>query len=231
MSQFLAKLNSMGLGGRERILMESFFHEVTHSPRPFTLDEVSASVSWISAMAFKSLVAKETRSRSIQFILGQMKLPIQAEINIRIPHYWAPFYHDGPGPRFPRKAKFFVAFPKGEDPRRPKNYRDEVDPEQVKSLWVLGPDALKRYKKIFGDRLMIFRKRRAWKGDRFLDRTERKYGKKIGDLAQAFLDDLLTIWADYIILEHSTPRVLQTKMSGMLYLIWRIVYRKSPLRV
>lgn len=231
MSQFLAKLNSMGLGGRERILMESFFHEVTHSPRPFTLDEVSASVSWISAMAFKSLAAKETRSRSIQFILGKMKLPIQAEINIRIPHYWAPFYHDGPGPKFPRTTYFFVTFPKGQDPRRPKHARDEVDPEQVKSLWSLGPDALKRYKKIFGKRMKFFMKRKAWRGDKFLDRTERKYGRKIGDLAQAFLDDILTLWGDYIAQEHLKPRVIQTKMSGMLYLIWRIVYRKSPLRV
>jgi hypothetical protein len=230
MSLFLTELNSLGLGGRERILIESFYREVVFSPRPFSLEEIEASVSWISAMAFKSLAAKETQSKTIRFILGQMKLPIQPGIDVRIPHYWAPFYHDGPGPRVPRKSYFFVSFPKGQDPRRPRNYKDEVDPKQVKSLWALGPDALKRYKRIFGEQMRFFRKRGAWKGDRFFDRTERKYGKQIGDLAQTFLDSLFALWGDYEVQQTINPQSGQTKMSGMLYLIWRIVYRKSPLR-
>ena len=230
MSLFLAKLNSIGMGGRERFLVETFFHEVTHSPRIFTESEVRASVSWISAMAFKSFAAKVTKSDTIRFILGKMRLPIQAEVNIRIPHYWAPFYHDGPGPKFPRTTYFFVTFPKGQDPRRPRNYRDEISPEQVRSLWSLGPGALKAYKRLFGKRMNFFMKRRPWKGDRFFDKTERLYGKKIGDLVQAFLDDIFALWGDHLTEETFQPKSGQTKMSGMLYLIWRIVYRKSPLR-
>jgi len=229
MSLFLEALSNLNVG-RERAQIVTFYREVVASPRAFTMSEVEASVSWISAMCFKGLAGKETRSKSIQFILGKMRLPITSSVNIHIPHYWAPYYHDGPGPRVPSKKKFFLVFPKGQDPRRPRSYRDEIDPSNVKSMHALGPGALRMYKKLFGDRLKFFKVRKGWKGDRFFDRTEQKYGRQISDLVQIFLEEIFVLWGDHLTEEYLPNQMVSTRMGGLLSLIWRIVYRKSSLR-
>lgn len=91
--------------------------------------EVERGLELLLAQGFIRRVRPMIRSRTLREALAVEQT--RRRTTIRIPHYWAIFYHDGRGPAFP-KNRFLVWFKDPRlDPRLPGRHpvtRDEVRP-------------------------------------------------------------------------------------------------------
>jgi len=173
-----------------------------------TESNVKASLAYIAANAYRALAISECQSKTMREILRtRTKFPMKGQgwftslfkrkitISLKIPHYWAKFYHDGyvggtfrgkvaknrkkpwerwaSSPRGVWLAFVFNGKSHGQDPRRPAKAIDEVLPKHYKKNMLKGQTKsfYRTLVKQFGKYMIFFHKRRGWPGDPFLDRA------------------------------------------------------------
>lgn len=103
-------------------------------PQPKQFRQIPNWASALLALKLKRIITSTERGRISESLRRALRVSSlgKGKASVSVPHYWAPFYHDGRGraPRTNRTGKFMVWFKDpGDDPRWGPNlpvFRSEV---------------------------------------------------------------------------------------------------------
>jgi len=173
--------------------------------------KIDSSVSFMVATVIQQLAWKHADNEEVRAIIEKLR-PRRSggTANLRIPHYWIEYYHNGfRGGRkksgcwvfFPEKRKklpslesflFGAGAPSGSsvraDPRRPRRARDEVRRKHVRRFGKLSTEEAIKLKK---QGAVFTKKRKGWRGNPFLDKAIREFWANVDTYMQPYLADVL----------------------------------------
>lgn len=91
-------------------------------PKPRSFRQIPNWASAILALKLVRIIRSTERGRISESLRRALRISTlgRGKVSVSVPHYWAPFYHDGRGqaPKTPKAGKFMVWFKDpGDDPR------------------------------------------------------------------------------------------------------------------
>jgi len=171
--------------------------KVKGSQRPKKSKSPATSISFLIAFLIKQLSWEHCNNAEVREIIASRK-PRRSgpSSNLRIPHYWIQYYHNGYKGGFKKGTGPWLFFPRKNkngksarvDPRRPSKARNEIYKKDVKRFGKLSPGRAKQLKSMGA--VWAWR-RKGWRGDPFMDNAIMDFWRNVDQYLQEYVTDIM----------------------------------------